>query len=219
MAASAEMFSPAMAAAMMSPNNAERRGGEAAYRRALKASTDGVVQGLLQCLPCGAQEDGVRIISAVLLRQLMDHTKQAWTRVSPQTRAATRAALLQLVFAEPQPVIANRIAHCVAQAASSSAAEPWPELLPTVCGAMSAGPGPARTALFVLEQLPDYAPELMQGNAMNLLPVYTGALEPANDLKVRTSALKATGSLLMALDNDKERAPFTPLVQPTLAAM
>ena len=137
--------------------------------------------------------------------------------MSPNGRAATRAALLQLVFAEPTPVIANRIAHCVSQAAATP--EPWPELLQTVCGAMGGGEAPARTALFVLEQLPEYSPELMHGNAMNLLPVYTGALAEANHIKVRVSALKATGALLMALDNDKERAPFAPLVQPMLAAL
>jgi hypothetical protein len=202
---------------MLSANNQERRGAEAAYRLALQANTEAVVQGLLSCLPAGAQPDPVRIIAAVLLRQLLDHSKEPWSRVSPNGRAATRAALLQLVFAEPTPVIANRIAHCVSQAAATP--EPWPELLQTVCGAMGGGEAPARTALFVLEQLPEYSPELMHGNAMNLLPVYTGALAEANHIKVRVSALKATGALLMALDNDKERAPFAPLVQPMLAAL
>ena len=132
-----------------------------------------------------------------------------------QGRAATRAALLQLVFAETVPLIAHRVAHCVAQSAT---AEPWADLLQTVCGAMGSGPVQARTALFILEQLPDYAPEMMAGNALALLPVYSGALA-SQDLKVRISGLKASAAVLVALPSDKERAPFMPLVQPTLAAL
>ena len=113
------------------------------------------------------------------------------------------------------PVVANRIAHCVAQ---SAAAEPWSDLLQTVCGAIGTGAEQARTALFVLEQLPDYAPKLMASNASNLLPVYSGALASA-ELNFRISGLKATAAVLMALPSDKERAPFMPLVQPALAAL
>jgi hypothetical protein len=122
---------------------------------------------------------------------------------------------LQLLFAETMPVVANRIAHCVAQ---SAAAEPWSDLLQTVCGAIGTGAEQARTALFVLEQLPDYAPKLMASNASNLLPVYSGALASA-ELNFRISGLKATAAVLMALPSDKERAPFMPLVQPALAAL
>jgi len=103
-----------------------------------------------------------------------------------QGRTATRTALLQLVFAEPQPVISHRIAHCVAQAAASEA---WPELLQTVCGTIGQGGVPAQTALFVLEKLPDYAPAMMSGNAMALLPVYSAALV-SEDLKIRINGLK-----------------------------
>ncbi len=68
-----------------------------------------------------------------------------------------RAGLLQLAFAEAIPVIAHRIGHCIAQSASSEA---WPELLPTVCAEVGQGGARACTALFILEQLPDYAPEV-----------------------------------------------------------
>jgi len=208
----AAAFDVTLVHAMMSADNAYRKAAEAAYTQAL-SSPELVVQGLLGCLPAGAQPDGARLLAAVLLRQIVDAKRGHWALMSPGGRVATRAALLQFALAEPTPVVANRIGHCVAQAA---AAEAWPELLPTVCGGV--GGSGASTCLFILEQLPDYAPEMMTGHAMALLPVYTGALGAA-DLKLRVSGLKATAALLVALPSDKERAPFAPLVQPTLAAL
>ena len=126
------------------------------------------------------------MISAVLLRWLLDHTKKTWQHVSPQvgsmrmgfchgkllvvfsttlftfhfsmqTRAATRVALLQQVFSnlrqssrEGFPTEPRRLAQNMDLA----------ELLQTVCSAMSTGLAQACTALFILEQLPDYSPEL-----------------------------------------------------------
>lgn len=46
----------------------------------------------------------------------------------------------------------------MAQLASS---EEWPALLQTVCGYVSVGDIPARTAMFILAQLPEYAPNVI----------------------------------------------------------
>jgi hypothetical protein len=142
--------------AMQSPDNAHRRAAEAAYNQCL-LNPEEVAQGLLACLPAGSQPDNVRIMAAVLIRQLVDSKRGHWDQMSPQAREAIRNSILQLVFAEPTPVISNRIAHCVAQLASS---EEWPALLQTVCGYVSVGEGPARTAMFILTQLPEYAPNV-----------------------------------------------------------
>ena len=58
-----------------------------------------------------------------------------------------------------------------------------------MCGTIGQGGVPAQTALFVLEKLPDYAPAMMSGNAMALLPVYSAALV-SEDLKIRINGLK-----------------------------
>jgi hypothetical protein len=77
-------FTTAAAAAMLSTNNEERRAAEAVYRQALNASAEAVVQVLVQSLMNRELETSVRMISAVLLRQLLDHTKKTWQHVSPQ---------------------------------------------------------------------------------------------------------------------------------------
>ena len=205
-------FDPAVLPALLSADGAQRRAAEAAYAQML-GNPEACAAGLLGALPAGARPDGERIMAAVLMRQLVDAKRGHWARMSAGGRGATKAGLLQLAFSEALPLVAKRIGHAVAQAAS---AEAWPELLQTVCGAL--GGGGAVTGLFILEQLPDYAPELMAGNATALLPVYSGALQAA-EIKTRISGLKATGSLLLALPSDKERAPFAPLVPLTLAAL
>ena len=77
-------FTTAVAAAMLSTNNEERRAAEAVYQQALKASAEAVVQVLVQSLMHRELETSVRLISAVLLRQLLDHTKKTWQDVSLQ---------------------------------------------------------------------------------------------------------------------------------------
>ena len=77
--------------------------------------------------------------------------------MSPEGRVFVRNSLLELMWAESDASMANRIAHCVAQCAG---AEPWPELLQAVCAALGQGNAASKVALFVLEQLPTYAPEV-----------------------------------------------------------
>lgn len=70
--------------AMQSPDNSHRQAAEAAYNQFLANSPEEVALGLLGCLPSGVQPDNVRIMSAVLIRQLVDHKRGHWARLSPQ---------------------------------------------------------------------------------------------------------------------------------------
>lgn len=69
--------------AMLSADNANRGAAEAAYTAQLAAQPDVVAQGLLNSLIPGAFPDGVRIMAAVLLRQLVDPKRGHWSRMSP----------------------------------------------------------------------------------------------------------------------------------------
>ncbi len=73
--------------AMGSMDTATRRGAEAVYNAQLAAQPDVVAQGLLNAiLPASAQPDGVRILSAVLLRQIADPKRPHWGNMSPPVR-------------------------------------------------------------------------------------------------------------------------------------
>lgn len=54
--------------------------------------------------------------------------------------------------------------------------------------------------------------QLMRENAMNLLPVYTAVL-PLADMASVSAGLKAIGSLLVSMEANEERLPFTQLVR------
>ena len=86
-----------------------------------------------------------------------------------------RNSLLELMWAEPVPSMANRIAHCVAQCAG---AEPWPELLQAVCASLGQGSAASKVALFVLEQLPSYAPEVSRVETVTKREILTSHHHP-----------------------------------------
>jgi hypothetical protein len=69
--------------AMMSADSAHRGAGETAYNKILAESPDTLTQGLLNCLPTGAQSDSIRIMAGVMLRQLLDPKRGHWANMSP----------------------------------------------------------------------------------------------------------------------------------------
>lgn len=78
------VFDVALLHAMQSPDNTHRQGAETVYNQCLATNPEEVAQGLLSSLTPGAQPDNVRIMAAVLIRQLVDHKRGHWARLSPQ---------------------------------------------------------------------------------------------------------------------------------------
>ena len=79
----AAAFDSAILRALMSPVGSDRTAAESAYTQML-AAPESCAAGLLGCLPAGAQPDEIRLMAAVMLRQLLDHARGHWARMSPQ---------------------------------------------------------------------------------------------------------------------------------------
>ncbi|KAG5188494.1 armadillo-type protein [Tribonema minus] len=200
-------------AAFMGLDNEARRAAEERWASIKKSAPDGVAEGLCMILSSTGETqpayEGIRAMSAVLLRTLFGIRSDFWYRLQPRTQYAVREVLLRSVMEEPVRHIRLKVVHAIGQLASiafgsrdgggGGAAGGWPELLPLVTALCAHGDARHLEAgLMLVDKLCEYAHGLLAPHAPALTAIFAAALAHAESAPVRVAALRATASLLQA---------------------
>jgi hypothetical protein len=116
----------ALLQAFMGVDNAARKAAEAQWADIKQHQPDALIEALCRILAersDNAQRQGLRALSAVLMRTLFGIRSNLWFSLQPQTQFAVKAALLQSVTTEPAAHIRTKIVHAIGQLSSIAANE------------------------------------------------------------------------------------------------
>ena len=214
--------------ALLSGDNNIRSQAEAAYNAA-KANLDALVSGLIYLLRRQESEEQIRSMSALLLRKAVMQTssepgQSLVTQLSAPVATALKQQLLECIQVEPQRAIRKKVCDAVGQLGInvlSADMQAWPELLPFMLSATKSGNANMHeAALTIFNALSEFMchKSRVSYHAV-LLDVFQTSLQPDQPMLVRTAALKAIASFLLALEDSNSRTAFANLVPLMLRAI
>ena len=234
--------------ALMSGDNATRRAAEQQYEAA-KASSPGELLQLLLKISCNgetasaaspdqqAQLAGVQSMAAVLARRIIASEPLAAKAITtPEATFQVRSLALNALASTASDAVRGKLVHVISALASlvddpsntttapsgKPVCAPWPELVPgvaTLAADVSADAKKRAAALLVIASVSEYATFLVRSSLQAVGQVLAAGLNDASSEDVRLAALKATSSLLLALEAAEERNAFKALVPSMLKVL
>ena len=223
--------------ALMAPDDATRKQGEAALSGLRKEQPDFLLQHLLQAT-CTNAHANLRGFAALLLRQSCEasanESKRVWLRSSDAARVIVQRELLNAMKRETSNAVRHQLYQTVG-GLGTSADVSWPELLPALFA--SAAPDAAahersgaftvfghlaeRIASEMTDMLPSFAEMFAAGLAAPApsSPAAAAAAAGSSSAPPMCAALGAVCQLLNALRRDSERTALQPLLPTMLNAL
>lgn len=214
--------------ALLSGDNNIRSQAEAAYNAA-KANLDVLISGLIHLLRRQESEEQIRSMSALLLRKAVMQSssepgQSLITQLSAPVANTLKTQLLECIQLEPQRAIRKKVCDAVGQLGInllSADMQAWPELLPFMLQATKSGNANMHeAALTIFNALSEFMCHKSRVSYHpTLLDVFQTSLQPDQPMLVRTAALKAIASFLLALEDSNSRTAFANLVPLMLRAI
>ncbi len=126
-----------------------------------------------------------------------------WASITPQTQAAIKTKLFEILFAEQDPSMKKHIADSLGEIAGSVLSKDpkaWPEFKTNIWSLFSEPSGSGILPAFnVLETFLPFAPAIFDENAKELFALFQSGLKHENN-KIKLSALNAFSSYLEILE-------------------
>jgi len=158
----------------------------------------------------------VKSMSAILFRRYaFEEEKMLWNQCSDQTKHNFKAYLLQALMEESERTVRQKICHIISTTGKFVHGD-WPELLPCMFNCCNSPNEQHReAALEIFANLPTMFGDSLTRYIGVLKEVFQKSLsDPSN--KVKLSALKATVSFLLVIEDNKQRNIFTDLLPPMI---
>jgi len=215
--------------ALLSPDNAARKGAEAQLE-AVKRDNPAALVAMLQQALAQAPRAEHRALAAVLLRRTVGRdtngksSEGVWAGLAPAAREAVKATVLQAFVTEPVPDVLKKVCHAVAELATVAATEPggadWPALLPAVFS-LSGNADPARreAGLFMFTTLTEFTGDVVIAPHCAQLQGILGGLLVDAAPGVAVAALKACCAMICSLSDDAQRNGFQGFVPPMIKVL
>jgi hypothetical protein len=198
--------------AVLSTDRLTRQNNELHFRQQLEGDVNAVLAALQDNFMNQGEDESVRTIAGVLLRQTLE--KYA-SKITSPVMQQLRSALLQMWGIEGSAPIMRRLGHVIAQSASKG---DWSELLPFLLSDttnQAKTPQKLRALLLLLETIAEYAPADVQTHAA-MLADFLGQHVGSSDSEVQVACARAVCASCVALDDESSRNMFKPALQPVV---
>jgi hypothetical protein len=208
----------AVLSALMSTDNATRRGAEEYFEAQLQTNLDTCLNALTETFAALNGDPVLRSFSAVLLRRALE--KHAG-RITLEATQTMRARLMSIWSQETNAVMLHRLAHVMAQSCLKS---PWDELIPSIIQYASklasegGSPKMMVPVLGLVEILSDYCPEDILKH-LPLLGPFLGQFMGSGEASVQIACAKAAGACIVSLEGEEAVDAFKPALPPMLAVL
>jgi len=198
----------AMLSAVLAPDNQIRKQQEALLLALRKDHPNEFVMTLLKIL-FQSQDDSIKVLSAVLLRQIFSSlhpTLQTWAVLTPTTQGLVTSSLLQLLEKETNWVLAKRLGETISELAvlllAGDSPTGWPGLLNFLVNSFNVGTKQAAASMHILGGLCTFFHQELLQQSEALAKVCISSLESA-EIVLKVSTIEFLSNFLGILERNE----------------
>ena len=197
---------------LLGQDNQARKEGEAALLSGVKARPEEAVASLLE-LCCGASDQGVRLLSAMLLRKFVGGASvlfNAWPLLGEQSRAQCKTQILQLLTLDMPQNMRTQVQLCISDLAQKLIPEnQWNDFLQTLTQGLSDSRPAVRGSILTIfaSIFSELAEGALREHIPALLQIYKNTLEVEKNEQSTVVCLAAVEGILeitTMLDDEEE---------------